>query len=133
MLFAIPAFAQTVAIRAGSVIDPATGSVAKNQIILIKGQKIADIGSSVAIPSDAQVVDLSNEWLMPGVMDAHTHITFLEHDLRNTLETNYLVDGKGARVLYGLKTGVCSHSPFVEDRCNILLHGDAGFAPYLKE
>ena len=105
MLFAIPAFAQTVAIRAGSVIDPATGSIAKNQIILIKDQKIAAIGTSVTIPSDAKVVDLSNEWLMPGVMDAHTHITFLEHDLRNTLETNYLVDGKGARVLYGLKTG----------------------------
>jgi imidazolonepropionase-like amidohydrolase len=102
--FALPASAQTVAIRAGNVIDPATGNVAANQIILVKDQKIADIGHNVAIPAGAQVIDLSNEWVMPGVMDTHTHITFLEHDLRNTLETNYLVDGKGARVLYGLKT-----------------------------
>ena len=36
MLFAIPAFAQTIAIRAGNVIDPATGKVAQNQIILVK-------------------------------------------------------------------------------------------------
>ena len=104
LLFALPLWAQTVAIRAGNVIDPATGAVAKNQIILVKDQKIVDIGPSVAIPSGAQVIDLSNEWLMPGVMDTHTHITFLEHDLRATLETNYLIDGKGIRVLYGLKT-----------------------------
>ena len=104
VLFAFPLCAQTVAIRAGNVIDPATGKVATNQIILVKDQKIAEIGPSVSIPSDAQVIDLSNEWLMPGVMDTHTHITFLEHDLQHTLETNYLIEGKGTRVLFGLKT-----------------------------
>jgi imidazolonepropionase-like amidohydrolase len=104
ILFAFPAWAQTVAIRAGNVIDPATGKVATNQIILVKDQKIAEIGPGVSIPSDAQVIDLSNEWLMPGVMDTHTHITFLEHDLQHTLETNYLIEGKGTRVLFGLKT-----------------------------
>src|ERR1700690_160486 len=104
-LFAAPLHAQTIAIRAGNVIDPATGKVATNQIILVKDQKITEVGPNVAIPSDAQVIDLSNEWVMPGVMDTHTHIRFLEHDLRETLETNYFIDGKGARVLYGLKTG----------------------------
>ena len=48
----------------------------------MKDQKIAEIGPNVAIPAGAQVIDLSNEWLMPGVMDTHTHVTFLEHDLR---------------------------------------------------
>jgi len=104
ILFALPVRAQTVAIRAGNLIDPATGTVAKNQIILVKDQKITDVGPSVAIPAGAQVVDLSNEWVMPGVMDTHTHITFLEHNLHDTLETNYLIEGKGMRVLYGLKT-----------------------------
>jgi hypothetical protein len=60
ILFAFPLWAQTVAIRAGNVIDPATGKVSTNQIILIKDQKIAEIGPSVSIPSDAQVIDLSN-------------------------------------------------------------------------
>jgi imidazolonepropionase-like amidohydrolase len=103
-LFAIPVRAQSIAIRAGNVIDPATGKVAPNQIILVKDQKIADVGPGIAIPADAQVIDLSSEWVMPGVMDSHTHVTFLEHDLGVTLETNYLIDGKGTRVLYGLKT-----------------------------
>src|SRR5215472_6872407 len=104
VLFAFPTWAQTVAIRAGNVIDPATGKIAQNHIILIKDQKIADVGPNVTIPADAQVIDLSNEWLMPGLMDTHTHVTFLERDLQHTLETNYLIDGKGTRVLYGLKT-----------------------------
>ena len=50
ILFAFPLWAQTVAIRAGNVIDPATGKVATNQIILVKDQKIAEIGPSVSIP-----------------------------------------------------------------------------------
>ena len=103
ILFALPVFAQTIAIRAGNVIDPATGKVAQNQIIIIKDQKITDVGPNVAIPAGAQVLDLSNEWLMPGVMDAHTHITFLDRNLAAPLEENYLVDSKGLRVLYGLK------------------------------
>ncbi len=103
ILFAIPAFAQTIAIRAGNLIDPATGKVAKNQIILVKDQKITDVGPNVAIPSGAQVIDLSNEWLMPGIMDAHTHVTFLLPNMSTPLEENYLEVGKGMRVLQGLK------------------------------
>jgi imidazolonepropionase-like amidohydrolase len=103
ILFAFPACAQTVAIRAGNLIDPATGSVAKNQIILVRDQKIADVGSSVAIPADAQVIDLSNDWVMPGIMDAHTHITFLLPNMYTPLEANYLEVSKGMRVLQGLK------------------------------
>src|ERR1700674_5960204 len=76
-LFAAPAWAQTVAIRAGNVIDPAKGTVAKNQIILVKDGKIAEVGPSVAIPNDAQVVDLSNEWLMPGVRAATHQVTLI--------------------------------------------------------
>jgi len=103
ILFAQPVCAQTVAIRAGNLIDPATGSVAKNQIILIKDQKITEVGPSVTIPSDAKVIDLSGEWIMPGIMDSHTHITFLLPNMNTPLEANYLVVGKGMRVLQGLK------------------------------
>lgn len=103
ILFAFPLWAQTVAIRAGNLIDPATGSVAKNQIILVKDQKIADVGSSVAIPADAQIIDLSNEWVMPGIMDSHTHITFLLPNMNTPLDANYLEVSRGMRVLQGLK------------------------------
>ena len=98
-----PAWAQTIAVRAGNVIDPANGTVAKNQIILVKDGKIAEVGPSVAIPSDAQVLDLSNEWIMPGIMDAHTHVTLVERGHGIPLSEDYLVKGKGERVLQGLR------------------------------
>jgi imidazolonepropionase-like amidohydrolase len=103
-LFASPAWAQTVAIHAGNLIDPATGTVAKNQIILVKDKKIVDVGGAVAIPKDAEVVDLSNEWVMPGVMDAHTHITQSVKYFRE-LDANYLREDTPFRALRGLWTG----------------------------
>ena len=74
----LPAAAQTVALRAGNVVDPAAGTVRTNQIILVENRKITAVGGAVAIPKDAQVVDLSNEWVMPGLIDAHTHLTLSE-------------------------------------------------------
>jgi imidazolonepropionase-like amidohydrolase len=104
VLFASPAWAQTVAIRAGNLIDPATGTVAKNQIILVKDKKILDVGPNVAIPSGTEIVDLSNEWVMPGVMDAHTHITQSVQYFRE-LDANYLREDTPFRALRGLWTG----------------------------
>jgi imidazolonepropionase-like amidohydrolase len=49
------------------------------------------------------VVDLSNEWVMPGIMDAHTHVTLIERGHGIPLEEDYLRNGKGTRALLGLK------------------------------
>lgn len=103
LLLAAPAWAQTVAIRAGNLIDPATGSIARSQIILVKDKKIVEVGSSVAIPKDAAIIDLSNEWVMPGIMDAHTHVTQSVKYFRE-LDHNYLVEATGLRALRGLHT-----------------------------
>ena len=102
-LVAVPACAQTVAIRAGNLIDPANGTVTKNQIILVKDKKIVEVGPNVAIPKDSEVIDLSNEWVMPGIMDAHTHVTQSVKYFRE-LDHNYLVEGTGMRALRGLYT-----------------------------
>jgi len=103
LLLAVPVWAQTVAIRAGNLIDPATGAVTKNQIILVKDKKIAEVGPNVAIPAGTQVVDLANEWVMPGIMDAHTHVTQSVR-LFGELDHNYLVEATGLRALRGLYT-----------------------------
>jgi imidazolonepropionase-like amidohydrolase len=67
--------AQTVtAIRAGKLIDPETGTVATNQVILVEGTKIKAIGPALAIPASATVIDLSDRTVLPGLMDAHTHL-----------------------------------------------------------
>jgi len=102
LLFSGPAVAQTVAIRAGNLVDPATGSVAKNQIILVRGGKIVDVGPAVQVPPGAEVVDLSNAWVMPGLMDAHTHLT-LGGLMLDQLEAAYLRETSGMRLLRGIR------------------------------
>src|SRR6195256_1394407 len=71
---ALPA-PKMVVIRAGRLLDVKTGKTLTNQIILIQGDKIASVGSGTQVPDGAQVVDLSNATVLPGLIDAHTHIT----------------------------------------------------------
>lgn len=73
---AVPAAlaAQATAIRAGHVVDPATGSTATDQIILVEDGRIAAVGADVTIPRGANVIDLSDATVFPGLFDAHTHL-----------------------------------------------------------
>jgi imidazolonepropionase-like amidohydrolase len=96
------AWSQTIAIRAGNLIDPAKGTVAKNQIILIKGVNIVAVGPNLEIPKDAEFVDLSKSWVMPGLMDAHTRVTSGQKNWE--LELSYLYEDSAYRALRGLKT-----------------------------
>jgi imidazolonepropionase-like amidohydrolase len=66
--------AQVVAVRAGRLFDSRSGAMLTNQIVLIKGDRIADVGPAVAIPPGAQVIDLSMATVLPGMIDAHVHL-----------------------------------------------------------
>jgi imidazolonepropionase-like amidohydrolase len=66
--------AQVTAIKAGKIVDPATGTVTTDQIILVEGTDIKAVGPNVQIPAGAKVIDLSNQVVMPGMMDAHAHL-----------------------------------------------------------
>jgi imidazolonepropionase-like amidohydrolase len=98
------AFAQTAAIRAGNLIDPATGTVDQNQIILIENGKIIEVGPNVTIPPDTEVIDLSRSWVLPGLMDAHTHLTLNFQYTGAGLEGVYLKESTAMRALHGLHT-----------------------------
>lgn len=68
------------AIKAGKVIDVLSGTVLTNQIILIDSNMIIEIGSGIAIPKNAEIIDLSNATVLPGLMDCHTHLSFQSGD-----------------------------------------------------
>src|ERR1700716_724440 len=102
LLIASPSFAQVLAIRAGTVVDPAHGSSAKDQVILVEHGKILRIGPKVEIPPGAEIVDLSKEWATPGLIDAHTHMTLTELEGNAPFEAFYLNQSSTLRGLRGL-------------------------------
>ena len=69
-----PAPAQTIAVRAGHLFDPKSGTLLAAQVILIRGDRITDVGPSLEIPSNARVIDLSRATVLPGLIDTHLHV-----------------------------------------------------------
>lgn len=74
---ATPQASQTTAIRAGRMFDPKSGTNLTNQVVIIKGDRIEDVGPAdrVKIPADAKVIDLSRATVLPGLIDGHVHLT----------------------------------------------------------
>ena len=71
---------QAIAIRAGHLIDTVAGRMAGAQVILVRAGVIEDVGANVQVPGDARVIDLTAYTVLPGLIDAHTHLTI---DQRN--------------------------------------------------
>ena len=67
---------KTVIIHAGQMFDGKSDRLASNQVIVIQGDRIAEVGSagSVRIPSGAQDVDLSSATVLPGLIEGHNHM-----------------------------------------------------------
>jgi imidazolonepropionase-like amidohydrolase len=102
LLLAAPLGAQVTAIRAGAVVDPAHGSTATDQVILIEQGRIKAIGAALAIPAGARIIDLSHEWVTAGLIDAHTHMTLAEGAGDAPFESFYLNQSSTLRGLRGL-------------------------------
>ncbi len=99
---------QVIVIKAGKVIDPETGKTSVNQIILVEGKKIKEIGGNVVIPQEAKIVDLSKATVSPGLFDAHTHLCLSVIPSRD--HGNYyfttLLDTTGFREIEGVANGM---------------------------
>jgi imidazolonepropionase-like amidohydrolase len=67
-------FAQVSVVRAGRLVDPDSGTVLSNQLIVISGNKIQAVGSHLTVPAGAKEIDLSGETVLPGLIDCHTHV-----------------------------------------------------------
>jgi len=63
-----------IAIKCGKLIDGKSDKVQENVSILIDGNTIKNVGTNIPIPADADVIDLSNATVLPGLIDSHTHL-----------------------------------------------------------
>jgi imidazolonepropionase-like amidohydrolase len=70
----ITAQEKTIAIQAGKLIDGKSDVAQIGVTILIKGNRIAEVGKNVKIPAEAQTIDLRSATILPGLVDAHTHV-----------------------------------------------------------
>ena len=60
-------------IKAGRLFDSETGRVSRDRVIVVEGEKITAVGGSgTAIPEGAIVIDLSDSFVLPGVMPTRT-------------------------------------------------------------
>src|ERR1700693_5696895 len=78
---------QVTAVRAGKMFDPKSGTNLANQVVLITGDKITDVGPAdrVKIPAGAKVIDLSQATVLPGLIDGHVHLTDAQGGLQHQM------------------------------------------------
>src|SRR5580704_7829024 len=75
-VFQCPPAPRVIAVRAGRLFDSKSGQMLSGQVVVLSGDRITDVGpaAQVRIPAGAQVIDLGQATVLPGLIDAHTHM-----------------------------------------------------------
>src|SRR5713101_44313 len=96
----------TVVIRASQLFDGKSDRLASKQVIVIQGERIADVGAegSVKIPAGAEDIDLGTATVLPGLVDSHNHMFKVG---------NYPDTGSDAAVPAEIRPGTPFSAPYV--------------------
>ena len=90
------------AVHAAHLLDVKTGKILDNVTVTIKGDRIASVAAGGAAPKGAHVIELPNATLLPGLIDAHTHLTFDPNfgyqELGVSIPKEALIGAKNARI-----------------------------------
>src|SRR5689334_8972842 len=65
---------QVVAVRAGRMFDARSGKMLANQVIVVRGDRVVEVGAGVQVPAGATVLDLGSAAVLPGMIDGHVHL-----------------------------------------------------------
>jgi imidazolonepropionase-like amidohydrolase len=97
-----PAAPRVVVIHAGRLLDVKTGKTLANQTIVVQGDKVASITSNAPPMKEGILIDLPNATVLPGLIDAHTHLTmtpsFGYQNLAISVPREALTGARNARV-----------------------------------
>ncbi len=105
---ATPLAAQVTAIKAGRLVNPETGTIATNQVILIEEGRFTAVGGDTAIPRGAEVIDLSDLTVLPGLVDTHNHLalTYKKVPENDVYYLTYVMEGTPLRAIQAVSNGI---------------------------
>lgn len=95
-------------VRAGNLFDSEAGRMVGPRDIVIRGARIAEVGQGLAVPEGARVLDLSRCSILPGLIDAHTHLLLEQREREGLSEVaarDQSAQGDVYRVLTGARRG----------------------------
>jgi imidazolonepropionase-like amidohydrolase len=129
----------TTIVRAGRLFDSERGTFASNVDIRVRGNRIDSVGPGLSIPTGARVIDLRRYTVLPGLIDAHVHLLYLENPsggLTTEGMKAVVVEGTPLRALHGAaraRTFLAAGITTVRDLGNSGRFGDVALRDAIRD